>query len=151
MRTWLRALITSMPALSILLTACGALVPPESCGEGIGTTVDEAAFDRHFRTVDLISGETGLLGELRKDDTPVFSPDEELLITVMSRGQVEVFACVQERKGRGNIVAERLGSLEQGPSRIPLGTFEEGSYVVRVIVGKDLVKNLPFEVEQLEE
>ena len=148
--TW-RTLISSIPALTILLSACGALVPPESCGEGIGRTADEMAFAQHFRTVELISGETGLLGELGDDDTPVFSTGEELMLTVMSRGRIELFACVQEQKGRRKIVAERVGRMEEGPARIPLGTFEEGSYVVRVIVSKVLVKNLPFVVEEPEE
>ena len=53
-------------------------------------------------------------------------------------------SCGPEAEAAG----EREGSLPAGRALIPLGSFEEGDYVVRVLVERVLVRNLPFSVEE---
>ena len=58
---------------------------------------------------------------------------------------------MQERRRAGTIAGEREGAGPAGRALIPLGSFEEGDYVVRVTVERVLVRNLPFSVVETED
>ncbi len=60
---------------------------------------------------------------------------------------VTIRACVQKRSGGGGIPVDDNRMLETGEAFFPLGEFETGSYVVRMIVQGKLIKNLTFEVK----
>ena len=143
-----RLLRSAILALCLVATACSALVPPESCGPGAEGAADEARFAQLFRSMDLVSAATGLTGELDEEGTPRFAAGEELQIVTDNLGALGIRACVQERRRAGTIAGEREGSLPAGRALIPLGSFHEGDYVVRVMVERVLVRNLPFSVEE---
>ena len=54
----------------------------------------------------------------------------------------------QERRTAGTIAGKREGSLPAGRALIPLGSIEEGDYVMRVPVERVLVRNVAFIVEE---
>jgi len=143
-----RLLRGAILSLCLLATACGALVPPESCGPGAEGAADEARFAQLFRSMELVSATTGLPGEPDEEGTPRFTAGDELQIVTDNLGALGIRACVQERRRAGTIAGEREGSLPAGRALIPLGSFEEGDYVVRVLVERVLVRNLPFSVEE---
>jgi hypothetical protein len=98
--------------------------------------------------MELVSAATGLPGEPDEEGTPRFPAGDELQIVTDNLGGLGIRACVQERQRAGTIAGEREGSLPAGRALIPLGSFEEGDYVVRVLVERVLVRNLPFIVEE---
>ena len=148
MPTYSRLLRGAILGLCLLAVACSALVPPESCGPEAEGAVDEARFAQLFRSMELVSAATGLTGEPDEEGTPRFTAGEELQIVTDNLGALGIRACVQERRRAGTIAGEREGSLPAGRAFIPLGGFEEGDYVVRVLVERALVRNLPFIVEE---
>ncbi|HLF80490.1 MAG TPA: hypothetical protein VI410_01885 [Anaerolineales bacterium] len=151
MPTISRLLRGAILGLGLLASACSALVPPESCGPEAEVAVDEARFAQLFRSMELVSAATGLTGEPDEEGTPRFTPGEELQVVTDNLGALGIRACVQERRRAGTIAGEREGSLPAGRALIPLGSFEEGDYVVRVTVERVLVRNLPFSVVEMED
>lgn len=128
----------------LLLTACGSFSPPESCGAG--GTADETKFTQHFTWMEIINEATGSTGEPDQEGGFQFSSSDELAITLDNIQEVSLRACVEERKGGGEIALDETQDLPSGSGVISLGSFEPGSYVVRVIVDGILVCNLPFSV-----
>jgi len=131
--------------LGLAVTAC-AFGPPPSCGEKIGGTADTARFDQYFRTMVLVSQTTGQPGPEGENGAEL-AREDALVIQVDARTEVSVRGCVQPRSGGGKIPFDQTQTLPQGRGAVSMGTFEPGSYVVRVIVDGILVKNLPFVTE----
>lgn len=134
-------------ALALFALACGSFAPPESCGEDIGGTADEALFAEHFTQMDLVVESTGASGEPDDEMGEVFTSGDGLVIRAESLGEVSVRACVQPRSGGGQIPFDETETLAEGEDTFSLGSFDEGSYVIRVIVDGTLVRNLVFGVE----
>jgi hypothetical protein len=130
--------------LMLGLTACGSFSPPESCG--VGGTADEAKFAQHFRWMEIVNEATGSPGEPAQEGGSQFTSSNRLTITTDSTNEVSLRACIAERKGGGEITFDKTHDLAAGSGSIPLGSFEPGSYVVRVIVDGILVRNLPFSI-----
>jgi hypothetical protein len=141
-----RTILGAMAGLCLLAAACGSLAPPESCGPGAEGEPDEARFNELFRSMQLVSLDTGLPGEPDEEGVPQFTAGEELEVAVHSLRELNIRACVQERSHSARIAAQPEGEMPAGNSRIPLGHFEKGDYVVRVLVDRVLVRNLPFRV-----
>jgi hypothetical protein len=133
-------------ALALLAAACASLAPPESCGPGSQAEPDQARFAQLFRSVELISAETGLAGALDEDGAAQFLEGEQLQIAVDSLGAARIRACVQERTRAARIAADPEGSVRAGRAFVPLGAFAEGEYVARILVDRVLVRNLVFTV-----
>jgi len=145
MRIWqYKLLVVACVVLGLLVSACGA---PESCGENIGGTADEAAYAQRFARMALVNEGTGQPGAADPEGGVQFAAADRLAIQVESLAEVTVRACVQERKGGGKIALNQSQTVGQGEDSFALGSFERGSYVVRVIVDGTLVKNLPFVVK----
>lgn len=142
-----RLLTVICVALGLIASACGSFSPPESCGEGIGGTADEAKFAQHFTLMELVNEATGQPGPLDAEGGLQFAATDRLAIRTESLAEISVQACVQERKGGGKIPFNQTQTVGQGADSFSLGSFAPGSYVVRVIVDGVLVKNLPFVVK----
>jgi hypothetical protein len=139
-------------AFLVLVVAAGGLAsacsggPPKGCGDDIGGTADEALFGQHFSSMSLVSQVTGQPGQ-DSDNGAEFDKADILTIQADAKAEVAVRACVQFRSGGGDVPFDQTRTLAQGPGSLDLGTFEPGSYVVRVIVGGTLVKNFPFQTK----
>ena len=132
--------------LVLALTACGSFTPPESCGAG--GTADEPKFTQHFIWMEIVNQATGSPGEPDPEGGPRFTSSDQLAIITDNINEVSLRACIVERKGGGKIPFDKTQDLPSGSGSISLGSFEPGSYVVRVIVEGILVRNLPFSVTQ---
>lgn len=130
-------------ALALAALACGSFAPPESCGETIGGTADEAAFAQYFESMELLNQATGQPGS-QGEEGMEFASSDALVIRVVSKSEVLVRACIQSRSGGGKIPFDQSMTLPSGEGFFPIGTVPPGTYVVRVIVDDTLVKNLPF-------
>ena len=130
--------------LMLVLTACGSFSPPESCG--VGGTADETKFAQHFTWMEIVNEATGSPGESDPEGGFQFTSSDPLAITTDNINEVSLRACVAERKGGGKIPLDKTQDLSSGSGSISLGSFEPGSYVVRVIVDGILVRNIPFSV-----
>jgi hypothetical protein len=144
MRRFACALILAAYAASTF--ACGSFAPPQSCGEGIGGTADQAVFNKYFSDMFLVVEATGEVPPAGEDSSAAIPPDDSLAVKMQVLNATQVRACVQERTGGGGIPADKTASVEPGEALLPLGKFSAGNYVVRVIVDGNLVKNLTFEV-----
>ncbi len=133
--------------LFLMSLACGSLSTLEDCGEGIDGTADEALFGQNFSFMNLVDAETGERGEDGGEDGRLFDADDSLKISFESKSNVTMRICVQERKGGGKVVLNRSVDYFTGEGGFVLGTFPSGNYIVRVIMGDVLVKNLPFTIE----
>jgi hypothetical protein len=60
--------------------------------------------------------------------------------------EVSLRACIEERRGGGEIALDKTQDILSGSGSISLGSLEAGSYVLRVIVDGVLVRNLPFSI-----
>jgi hypothetical protein len=130
--------------MMFMLTACGSFSPPETCG--VGGTADETKFTQHFRWMELVNEVSGSPGEPDQEGGFQFTSSDQLAITTENINEVSLRACVEERKGGGEITLDKTQGLSPGSRRISLGLFEPGIYVVRVIVDGNQVRNLPFSV-----
>ncbi|MCX6035500.1 MAG: hypothetical protein NTV38_11085 [Chloroflexi bacterium] len=131
--------------LSIL--ACGTFSPPETCGEDLGGTADEALFGRYFESMELVSGNTWQPGA-EGESGMQFPAGESLLIMFDAKSDVQVRACIQHTVGGGKMAFDQTSSFQNGENEFQVGTFEPGPYVIRVIVNGTLVKNLPFSINK---
>ena len=132
-------------AVGVLAAAC-SFGPPPSCGENIGGTADTVKFEQYFTNMNLVneaSGQPGPAGENGME----FSPGESLAIQVESKSAVELRACIQPLSGGNKIAFDQTKTLSPGQGTVSIGTFEQGKYVIRVIVGDILVKNFPFVIK----
>jgi hypothetical protein len=139
-----RVLVAIGAVIVLTALACGSLRPPEDCG--VGGTADESAFSQHFSQMELVSAAAGEPGAEDPEMGTMFAPADTLEIRAQTVNSVEMRACVQERVGGGGIVFDQTLALPQGSTSLPLGSFSEGSYVIRVAVGGVLVRNLSFGV-----
>lgn len=130
--------------LMLMLTACGSFSPPDSCGAG--GVADETKFTQHFTWMEIVNEATGSPGEPDQEGGPQFAFSDRLAIHTDNIHEVSLRACVEERKGGGEITLDKTQNLSSGSGSISLGSFEPGSYVVRVIVDGILVRNIPFSV-----
>lgn len=130
--------------LMLVLTACGSFSSPESCGAG--GTADEVKFAQHFTWMEIVNEVTGSPGEPDQEGGSQFSSSDRITITTDNINDILLRACVEERKGGGEITLDRTQDLPSGFGSMSLGSFEPGSYVVRVIIDGILVRNLPFSV-----
>lgn len=137
-------LIAAGVLLGLTALACGQLSPPESCGENIGGTADEAKFDELFAEMTLVDGASGEPGS---GDPPTLAAGDQLIIQAQALDDVSVRACIEESRGGGEIALDEIQTMAAGESSFSIGTFEPGPYVIRVIVDDTLIKNLPFTVE----
>jgi len=134
-------------ALLLLTTlACGSFAPPASCGDNIGGTADEAAFAQYFISMQLVDEATGVAGPPDSESQATFGPDETIAISYSTVGEGSVRACVQERAGGGGIPLDETFSFVHGEGSFSLGSFPDGTYVVRAILADTLVRNLTFTV-----
>ncbi len=131
--------------LIVTATACTS-GPPPSCGEDIGGVADPATFDQYFGAMGLVNRTTGQPGPDGEQGSQ-FAQADPLAIEADVRAAVEVRACVQPLSGGGELAFDGTRMLGPGSGQVELGAFSPGAYVVRVIVGGTLVKNLPFEVQ----
>ncbi len=129
---------------TLVLTACGSFSPPESCGAG--GTADEMKYAQHFTWMEIVNETTGSPGEPDPEGGTQFASTIQLGITMDSIDEVSIRVCVEERRGGGEIALDKTQDLPSGSGNISLGSFEPGSYVVRVIVDGVLVRNLPFSI-----
>jgi hypothetical protein len=133
--------------LFLMSLACGSLSPPEDCGEGIGGTADEALFGQNFSSMNLLDADTGGQGKDGGENGRLFDAGVSLKLAFNSKSNVTMRICIQERKGGGKVVLNRSVDYFVGEGGLVLGKFRNGDYVVRVIMGNVLVKNLPFGIE----
>lgn len=131
--------------LVLYLASCGPISPPESCG--VGGTADSKTFDQLFESMVLYDESLGGLPRIDTEAGPTFSPAVPVSVQVDSFQSTEIRFCVEERKGGGEIGFDETELVPEGSSIIPLREFETGSYVLRVIHGQILIRNLPFVVE----
>jgi hypothetical protein len=78
---------------------------------------------------------------------PTFFPDRPVSVQADVISSVEVQFCVEERRGGGEITFDEVRTMQAGMNIYSLGNFEQGSYVIRVILEGSLIRNLPFVVE----
>lgn len=136
-------IIVAVAALSLVLAGCAGFGPPQSCGAG--GTADEVAFARAFTALELVDGTTGQPPAERDPEFgPIFTTAAQLAIRAEALAGVSVRACVEGRTGGAKIGFDGTQTLSAGVGTMPLGSFEAGPWVVRVIVDGVLVKNLPF-------
>lgn len=135
--------ILPLLALTLSALACGSFAPPENCGDEIGGTADEALFGQYFESMELVSGETWQPGSQGENGIE-FAEAESLLIMFDAKTDVEVRACIQNTQGGGNLAFDQTTAFSAGENEFPVGAFEPGGYVIRVIVDGVLVKNFPF-------
>ena len=128
----------------LAIGACGAISPPESCTH---TGFDEATFSEFFTDMYLINTATGEPGERDPEQGDRYATDDQIAVWIESLEDVEVQFCIEQRKGGGQIVYNQAHSISQGESTVALPTFESDPYVIRVIVGEVLVRNLTFFTE----
>ncbi len=126
------------------LAAC-SFGPPPSCGDDIGGTADSGKFDQTFTAMSLVSEATGEAGP-EGESGAQFASGESLAIQIESKTDVEVRACVQPLSGTKEIPLDQTQTFSQGTSSFGIGSFDPGTYVIRVIVDGTLVKNFPFAV-----
>ncbi len=136
-----------LAVLLLSLLACGSLAPPESCGEGIGGSADEATFARYFTQMSLAHSQSGAPGEEDPDGGTRFPSGSALAVQSAALSEVSLRVCVQERKGGGKIAFDQSQDLAPGENSFHVGIFPSGMYVARVIVNGTLVQNLPFSIE----
>ena len=129
------------------MLACGSFAPPQSCGEGIGGTADEALFAEYFSDMQLVIEGTDEVPPPGSESGALVSTGDSLTVKMQVLKTATVRACVQERAGGGGIPADETRTVQPGEAYLPLGEFEKGSYVARIIVDGTLVKNLTFEVK----
>jgi len=141
---WLNRVVVCI-ALLLGITACGSFSPPESCGAG--GTADEAAFAQLFISMEIVNQATGSPGEPDPEGGYQFSSSDSLTLTTDSFTDTSLRACIEERRGGGKIVFDQNQTVSQGTMSMSLGSFEPGSYVMRVIVDGVLVRNLPFSIK----
>lgn len=141
------AAIAVLVAIGLIVPACGSFAPPESCGEWIGGTADEARFAQHFTEMHLVSEATGRPGPEDPEAGIQVTATERVAVEAATLADVTVWTCVQERRGGGKIAFNQEHRAAQGGARLSLGSFKSGSYVVRVIVDGTLLKNLTFLVK----
>ncbi|KAF0106783.1 MAG: hypothetical protein FD146_2375 [Anaerolineaceae bacterium] len=137
-----------LPALLLALSilACGSFSPPESCGDEIGGTANETLFGENFESMELVSAgdwQPGAQGE----NGVQFAGQEPLLLMFDAKADVDVRACIQNTQGGGQLAFDQTAFFSEGTNVFPVGAFEPGNYVIRVIVDGALVKNFPFEVK----
>jgi hypothetical protein len=137
--------IVLLPALALVLAAC-SFGPPPSCGDDIGGTADTAAFDQHFSSMELVSQTTGQAGE-PSDPGVSFPQDEPIQILLDAKAEVAIRTCIQPMGGQAKSPVDSTAGVGAGKQAIDLGSFDSGSYVIRVIVDGVLVKNLPFSID----
>jgi len=139
-------LLVMIILLGLLLSACslGSFGPPETCGDNIGGSADTAKYDQYFTNMALVNqnGESGMEGENGME----FASTDSLDLRADSNSDIAVRACIQDFNGRP-IPFDETRTFTQGSSGISLGSFQSGSYVVRVIVEDTLVKNFPFSIK----
>ncbi len=140
------AYLFSALTLTLSILACGSFSPPESCGDEIGGTADEALFGQYFESMELVNANTWQPGTQGENGVE-FAAGEPLLIMFDAKTDVEVRACIQNTVGGGGIAFDQTSSFSSGENEFSLGVFEPSSYVIRVIVDGVLVKNFPFEVK----
>lgn len=131
--------------LGLVVLACGSFGPLPSCSGDVGGTADTVKFDQYFTSVQLVSQESGQPGP-EGENGEQYSVGDSLVIQVESKSEVAVRACIQPR-GPGEITFDRTQTLPSREGTFPVGTFEPGNYVIRVIVDNTLVKNFPFTVK----
>jgi len=136
--------LASIVILGALASAC-SFGPPPSCGEEIGGTADTTIFDEYFNGMALVSQQTGQPGE-DSDQGARFAQAEALEIQADAKSDVAIRACIQPLSGQGELQYDETETIAQGEHSLDLGTFQPGSYVIRVIVDRTLVKNFPFQI-----
>ncbi|MBM3153429.1 MAG: hypothetical protein FJZ96_14700 [Chloroflexi bacterium] len=144
----MKKLISTLPILFLILSAlaCGSFSPPEDCGEGIGGTADEALFSQYFESMELVRASDWQPGTPGENGVE-FAEGENLLVMFDVKSGVEVRACIQNTQGGGQLAFDQTSSFSEGSSEFPVGSFDPGAYVIRVIVDGALVKNFPFTVK----
>jgi hypothetical protein len=130
------------------LASCGSYSPPESCGEGVGGSANEALFNLYFTNMILVDSTTEQPGEPNEDGEIRYSPSDLLELQMEGTEAITIRACVQERTAGGEIAFNESKTIPRGKSTMELGAFAEGNYVIRVILGDTLIKNFPFLVEE---
>jgi hypothetical protein len=143
----MKKLIIILPVLLLALSAlaCGSASPPESCGDAIGGTADETLFGQNFASMELVDANTWQPGAAGENGAQF--GQEPLLIMFDAKSGVDVRACIQNTRGGGKLAFDQTVSFSAGSNEFPVGSFEPGTYVIRVIVDGVLVKNFPFEVK----
>lgn len=94
----------------------------------------------------LVNTETDQSTQHKDEGADKFSVDGSVTLLVDSLTDVTIKVCVEERRGGREIAFDQTIDVNAGEGDLEIGTLEEGSYVVRVIVDGVLVKNLLFEV-----
>ncbi len=138
----LRSVLTAILVISSL-AAC-SFGPPESCGETIGGVADTAKFDQYFSRMAFITQE-GMEGT-PGDNGVEFSTSDNLELRADVLTDVTVRLCIQGMTS-GSIAFDQTQSFTAGASGMGVGSFEPGTYVMRVIVEDTLVKNFPFTIK----
>ncbi len=141
--------LTVLAALFVIaaaILACGSFGPPPSCGDNIGGTADTAKFDQYFTSMMLVSQASGQPGP-EGENGAQFSAGDPLVILMDSKSDVAVRACIQPMSGGDSISFDQTQNFTQGAGTFTIGAFEQGVYVIRVIVDGILVKNFPFAVK----
>ncbi|GEM_PF-2537256 len=137
--------VVTLFALILPLSAC-SFGPPPSCGDVIGGTADTAKFNQYFISMALISQASGQPGP-EGENGAQYSPGEALAIRAESKSEVAVRACIQPRGGGTSLAFDQTQTMPQGTGTFSIGTFQKGTFVIRVIVDGVLVKNFPFEIK----
>jgi hypothetical protein len=141
---WKIVLVFSL--LGLMISACGSFGPPQSCGDNIGGTADQAKYAQSFSSMQLINQTTGLTGTEGENGTQ-FTSSDNLAIQAGTLSNVNIRVCVQHTDSTKPIPFDQTRTLSQGQTDFSIGQLEAGNYVIRVIVDNILVKNFPFEIK----
>ena len=140
---------------TILITFCFVLLsfasacsfgPPPSCGDNVGGVADTTKFDQYFTNMALVNQATGNSGP-EGDNGQQYALGDSLAITMDVKSEVSVRACIQPFNGQSSISLDETKTFTLGQGSFEMGSFQKGSYVIRVIVDNTLVKNFPFSVK----
>ena len=137
-------LLVTFLLLGIVVAAC-SFGPPDSCGDAIGGTADATVFSRYFTQMALVSSATGQSGTDGENGAQ-FATADTLEIRADTTAEVNVRVCIQGMSS-SKIALDTTKGFAAGPAGLGLGSFDKGTYVIRVIVDDTLVKNFPFEIK----
>ena len=123
----------------LLISGCDIYQPSQVCGEI--TDPDRQAFTEYIASIQIAHQDADSSTE---QVGRVFPPPAHLSLTVAGHKDGELRLCVFETTRKGSVVYDETLALVVGEQNIPLGEFEDGSYIIRVYVDDTLVENLSF-------
>jgi hypothetical protein len=131
--------------IAFAVAACGGGGAAGGGACALGGTPDNAAFAKSFKTMTLIDA-AGAPGAADPEAGVDFSAAAAISVSAEAVSATDARLCVAMRDKDGKIVKDVTTSFAVGTTRVELGAFTAGSYIVRVGVGGTLVQNLPFAV-----